>query len=101
MTLFKALYGREPPPLLRGGLESVVEEVWLMMVECNQVLDELQFQLNKAQNIMRQFADKKRRDVVFEVGEFVYLKLHPYQMQSLAVKINQKLPAQFYGPFEV
>jgi len=91
MTTFKALYGREPPPLLRGGLESVVEDVRLMMAERNQVLDELQFQLNRAQNIKRQSADKKRRDVVFEVGEFMYLKLHPYWIRSFAAMTNQKL----------
>jgi len=72
-----------------------------MMAECNQVLDELQFQLNRAQNIMRQSADKKRRDVVFELGNFVYLKLHPYQMQFLGAETNQKLVAWFYGPFKV
>jgi len=31
MTPFKALYSRAPPLLLRGGLESVVEDVRLMM----------------------------------------------------------------------
>jgi len=92
-TSFKALYSRETLPLLRGRLESVVEDVRLMMAECNQVLDELQFQLNRAQNIMRQSADKKRRDVVFELGNFVYLKLHPYQMQFLGAETNQKLVA--------
>jgi len=53
MTSFKALYSREHPPLLRGRLESVVEDVQLMMAKRNQVLDELQFQLNRAQNITR------------------------------------------------
>jgi len=41
MIPFKALYSREPPLLLRGGLESTVKTVRLMMAECNQVLDEL------------------------------------------------------------
>ena len=31
----------------------------------------------------------------------MYLKLHPYRMQSLATRTNQKLAAPFYGPFEV
>jgi len=71
------------------------------MTERNQVLYELQFQLNRAQNIMRQSANQKRRDVVFEVREFVYLNLHPYRRQFLAARTNQKLAARFYGPFEV
>jgi len=41
MTSFKALYSRKPFPLLRDGLEFVVEDVRLMMAERNQVLDEL------------------------------------------------------------
>jgi len=43
----------------------------------------------------------KRRDVVFEVGEFVHLKLHPCQMQFLVAGTNQKLVAGFFGTFEV
>jgi len=101
MTPFKALYGREPPPLLKGDMESTVEEVWLLLEDRNQMLDELQFQLNRAQNKMKQSADKKRREVVFEIGDFVYLKLHPYRMKSLATIPNQKLAARFYGTFEV
>ncbi|KAL1319796.1 hypothetical protein AAHE18_14G011100 [Arachis hypogaea] len=57
-------------------------------------------QSNRAQNQMRQAADKKRREVVFAVGDFVYLKLQPYRMKSLATRSNQKLCAQFYGPFK-
>ncbi|XP_072056253.1 uncharacterized protein [Arachis hypogaea] len=49
---------------------------------------------------MKQAADKKRRDVTFE-GDFVFLKIHPYMMQSLATRPNQKLGARFYGPYEV
>ncbi|XLT53274.1 hypothetical protein HN873_045878 [Arachis hypogaea] len=101
MTPFRALYGREPPALLRGGMESSVEEVRVLLEERNQMLDEIQFQLNRAQNRIRQSANKKRRDVSFEVGDFVYLKLQPYRMKSLAARSNQKLGARFYGPFEV
>ncbi|XP_072088142.1 uncharacterized protein [Arachis hypogaea] len=88
MTPFRALYGREPPALLRGGMESSVEEVRVLLEERNQMLDEIQFQLNRAQNRMRQSADKKRRDVSFEVGDFVYLKLQLYRMKSLAARSN-------------
>jgi len=101
MTPFKALYGREPPPLLKGDMESTVEEVRLLSEDRNQMLDEPQFQLNRTQNKMKQSAAKKRREVVFEIGDFVYLKLHPYRMKSFATRPNQKLTARFYGPFEV
>jgi len=60
-------------PLLRGGTESTMEEVWLLFEERNQMLEELQFQLNRAQSCMKQEADKRRTQVAFEKGDFVFL----------------------------
>lgn len=48
MTPFEALYGRDPPTLLRGGNESTVMEVHTLMDERNHMLDELKFQLERA-----------------------------------------------------
>lgn len=43
MTPFKALYGRDPPTLLKGeNIPSSVEEVNRLMAERNQVIEELQ-----------------------------------------------------------
>ena len=101
MTPFKALYGRDPPILQRGVGEANVDEVQLLMQERNQMLEELRVHLNKAQQRMKLYADKKRREVEFQPGDKVYLKIQPYRMKSLAKKINQKLSPRFYGPFEV
>ena len=35
------------------------------------------------------------------MGQLVYLKLIPYQLQSLASHSYHKLQPRFYGPFEV
>ena len=48
MTPFQALYGRDPPTLIRGGWESTVVEVQTLMEEQNHMLDELKFQLERA-----------------------------------------------------
>lgn len=50
---------------------------------------------------MKNAADKHRRDVQFEVGELVYLKLHPNRCRSLAKQPNEKLAPRFYGPSEI
>jgi len=72
-----------------------------MLAGRNLILDELKWQLNKAQDRMRGQANKKRRDVEFQVGDRVYLKLQPYWMKSLATRINQKLSLRYYEPFKV
>ena len=45
--------------------------------------------------------DKHRTEREFAVGDMVYLKLVPYQLQSLNPHSHHKLLPQFYGPFEV
>jgi hypothetical protein len=102
MSPFKAVYGREAPTIIkypRAGAR--VQGVDQLLVERDEVLGELKDQLCKAQNSMKQWADKKRRDVVFDVGDMVYVKAQPYRFKSLANRPNEKLGPRFYGPFSV
>nr|KYP73876.1 hypothetical protein KK1_006534 [Cajanus cajan] len=50
---------------------------------------------------MKQQDDKKRRDVNFEVVDWVYLKAQPYTLKFLVKRRNEKLAPRFYGPFQV
>ncbi|XP_022894110.1 uncharacterized protein LOC111408597 [Olea europaea var. sylvestris] len=64
------LYGREPPALLRfekgSTLVSVIEQ---QLLERDRVLEELKVQLLQAQTKMKSIADRKRRNVHFNVGD--------------------------------
>lgn len=54
-----------------------------------------------AANRMKQTADKKRRNVEFQVGEMVLLRLHPYRQQSAFKRVHQNLASRFYGPYQI
>ncbi|XP_031257121.1 uncharacterized protein LOC116115112 [Pistacia vera] len=102
MTPFKALYGKDPPTLLKfTDCPSVVEEVNQQMLKRNTILAEFKHNLSVAQGHMKESADVHCRDVTFQPGDHVFLKLQPYRFKSLATKHNEKLSPRFYGPFPI
>jgi hypothetical protein len=50
---------------------------------------------------MKNQADKHRSERSFEVGDWVFLKLQPYEQSSLAPRANQKLAFKFFGPYQI
>ena len=57
--------------------------------------------LQRANNRMKYFADGKRSDRSFQVGDWVFLRLQPYIQSSLAIRANAKLAFRYFGPFQV
>lgn len=50
---------------------------------------------------MKASYDSNNRDLSFEVGQFVWLKQHPYRQRTLAKNAGGKLSPKFYGPFKI
>lgn len=101
-TPFKALYGRDPPHLLKGTtIPSLVEEVNVLTDERDQILHDLKQNLVKTQEQMKAYADKSRRSVNFTNGDWVYLKLQPYRLKSLAKKRNEKLSPRLNWLYQI
>ncbi|CAJ2637620.1 unnamed protein product [Trifolium pratense] len=99
---FEVVYGRQPPKLLRFlSNETKVDAVALELQERDEALKQLKLHLLKAQQQMQAYANQKRRDLKFEVGDWVFLKLRPHRQHSVIRRINQKLAPRFYGPFMI
>jgi hypothetical protein len=53
-----------------------------------------------AQSRQKSYADHRRRELSFKVGDFVYLKVSP--MRGLrCFKVRGKLAPKFIGPFKI
>ncbi|XP_076932401.1 uncharacterized protein LOC143597915 [Bidens hawaiensis] len=50
---------------------------------------------------MIKYANKKRSDKEFQVGEYVYLRLQSYRQSSVATRSNHKLSRRFYGKYKI
>jgi hypothetical protein len=56
--------------------------------------------LRVAQSRQKSYADHRRRELSFEVGDFVYLKVSP--MRGLRrFKVRGKVTMRFIGPFNI
>jgi hypothetical protein len=56
--------------------------------------------LNVAQSRQKNYADKRRRDLSFEIGDFVYLKVSPMR-GTRRFKDKGKLAPRYAGPFKI
>jgi len=57
--------------------------------------------LHKAQETMKQYADKNRIDHHFKVGDWILVKLRPYRQTSVAGHRVHKLSKHYYGPYKI
>ena len=57
--------------------------------------------LTTTQARMKLNADHHRREQEFAPGDFVHLKLQPFQQLSIQVRGNMKLSPRFYGPLQL
>lgn len=48
---------------------------------------------------MKKLADKKRMEISFTEGQWVFVKLQPYRQHSVALSKNHKLSMRYFGPF--
>lgn len=57
--------------------------------------------LSDAQARMKHYANAKRTERCFDVGDFVFLQLQQYHQTTAASQSYSKLSPRFHGPFRV
>ncbi|KAK1611876.1 hypothetical protein QYE76_035549 [Lolium multiflorum] len=68
--------------------------------EAEEKVHKIREYLKTAQSRQKSYADKRRREMTFEIGDFVYLKVSPLKgMQRFQLK--GKLAPRYVGPFQV
>ena len=101
MAPFEALYGRpcrshvcwiEPEERVQTGA-TIIEET-------NEKIAIIQQRLKTAQSRQKSYADKRRRPLEFEVGDYVLLKVSPRKGISRFGR-KGKLSPRYVGPFQI
>jgi hypothetical protein len=101
MAPFEALYGRKyrtPLNWSETGDSTIFGPDILQ--EAEEKVRMIRDYLKAAQSRQKSYADKRRRELTFKIGDFVYLRVSPLKgMQRFQVK--GKLAPRFIGPFKI
>ena len=101
MAPFEALYGRkyrtplnwvEPGERRYYGIDFVKE--------AEEQVHIIQQHIEATQSRQKSYADKRRRPIEFEVGDYVYLKVSPMKMVQRFV-VKRKLAPRYVGPYPI
>lgn len=99
---FEVVYG-QPPPTLLSYIPGTTKVQAVDDLLCNRdkILSDLCQNLTIARDRMKSQANQHRQEVVFEIGDYVYLKLQPYRQKTVALRHSIKLSPRFFGPYKI
>jgi hypothetical protein len=100
-TPFRIVYGRDPPTMhtYEPG-ESRVPAVEHLITDRDAFLQDVRARLLQAQQRHKLYYDK-HRELTFDVGQSVWLRLHHRPAASLTGPSRGKLASRYYGPYKV
>lgn len=101
-TPFTVVY-RRPHPSIRIYDQSTtrVAAVDHQLANYDEFLQQVRGRLLQAQQHVKPFYDDKHREVVFSIGDWVWLRLQHQPASSLTSGTRNKLAPRFYGPYKI
>jgi hypothetical protein len=101
MSPFEALYGRKCRTPLYWSETGERQLFGADIIrEAEKQVQIIRENLRIAQSRQKSYADSKRRDVVFQEGDYVYLKVSPIR-GLCRFNVKAKLSPRFIGPFKI
>ena len=101
MSPFEALYGRKcRTPLMWSEVGDRILTGPALIKEAEDRVAEIREKLKAVQSRQKSYADKRRRELCFEVGDFVYLKVSPIR-GTRRFQVQGKLAPRYIGPYQV
>jgi hypothetical protein len=100
-TPFQALYGYNPPMIFEVMIPGPDSPALEFLSQKQQMITRLENNLAQAQAKIKKYADMKRTERQFSIGDMVYLKLPPFRHNAFGLHQNLKLTTMFYGPFRI
>jgi hypothetical protein len=101
MAPYEALYGQQCITLL---FWSQIEESQVfrpeVLKDAEKQIQMVHESLKVAQSQQKSYADKRRRDLSFEIGDFVYLKVSPMR-GTHRFRVKGKLAPRYVEPFKI
>ncbi|GKV34371.1 hypothetical protein SLEP1_g42748 [Rubroshorea leprosula] len=101
MAPFEALYGRRcrsPVCWTEVGERSILGPE--LVQQSSEIVQLIKERLRAAQSRQKSYADRRRRDLEFEVGDHVFLKVSPTR-GVLRFGIRGKLSPRYIGPYPI
>ena len=101
MSPFETLYWRKcRTPLMWSEVGERALVGPALIKEAEERVDEIREKLKAAQSRQKSYTDKKRREISFNPGEFVYLKVSPIR-GTRRFQVHEKLAPRYIGPYQV
>jgi hypothetical protein len=99
---FQVVYGRSPPPIppYQIGMAQT-DTVDTMLAERDEFLIEVRTRLTQAQEYARRYYDSHHRDLEFQEGAWVWLRLLNRPTHSLVPGPHTKLSPKYAGPYQI